>query len=361
MPLRRRQFLQLGCSIAWALPAWADAVAQPAGGSLQLWAGQVMQHGHVDAQGPQARFFDPRGLARDPRNGDILVADAANAMVRRISSSGAVSSVAGVPLLRRTVEGPAAKAGFVGPDAVAMGEDGSLYISDSYANTLRVMRDGRVSLLAGADGLPGYADGSGARARFNHPVGITVDPRSGELLVADAYNHTVRAVDRAGRVRTLAGSPGISAHRDGPVAQALFNTPVGVAVDHAGNVYVSEYFNHDVRRITPDGQVQTVAGMPGKPGDVDGPALRAQLRRPQQIAFDASGALWIADAGNYQLRRLGSDGVLDTVAGSAGAEIARPGPLPGALGAPYGVAAGPDGSVAVSSGQAVLLVHPARG
>ncbi len=355
----RRQLLQLACSAALFAPAWARTAAAAGGGSLDPWAGQLQQHGHADGPGARALFFDPRGLCTDPRTGDVLVADAANAMVRRIRADGTVSSVAGVPELRRTVEGPAARAGFVGPDAVAAASDGTVYISDSYANTLRVLRDGRVSLLAGADQLPGYADGPGPQARFNHPVGIAIDPRDGSLLVADSYNHTVRRVSRDGVVGTVAGTPGINDHRDGAARHALFNTPVGIAVAGDGSVYVSEYFNHDIRRISPRGDVSTVAGIPGKPGDVDGPAPRAQLRRPQQITFDASGGLLIADAGNLLLRRLGSDGVLRTLAGRAGGELAQPGPLPTALGTPYGVAVGPAGSIAVSTGQAVLLVRPA--
>ena len=360
MPMRRREFLHLACSAALAAPTMAQAAPAAAAvgkGSLQLWAGDPRQHGHVDGAGSQARFFDPRGLCTDPRSGDVLVADAANAMVRSITPAGVVSSVAGVAELRKTVEGPVAKAGFVGPDALTVGPDGTLYVSDSYANTLRVVRDGQVTLLAGADQLPGYADGPGPQARFNHPVGITFDTHRGVLLVADSYNHTIRQVGRDGRVGTLAGTPGISAHRDGPVSQALFNTPVGIAVAADGSVYVSEYFNHDVRRIDPHGMVSTVAGVPGKPGDVDGAARQAQLRRPQQICFDAAGALYIADSGNLQLRCLGRDGVLRSVAGRAGGQMAEPGPLPASLGSPYGVAPGPGGSIAVSSGEAVLLVR----
>ena len=360
MPMRRREFLHLACSAALAAPTMAQAAPAAAAvgkGSLQLWAGDPRQHGHVDGAGSQARFFDPRGLCTDPRSGDVLVADAANAMVRSITPAGVVSSVAGVAELRKTVEGPVAKAGFVGPDALTVGPDGTLYVSDSYANTLRVVRDGQVSMLAGADQLPGYADGPGPQARFNHPVGITFDTHRGVLLVADSYNHTIRLVGREGHVGTLAGTPGISAHRDGPVSQALFNTPVGIAVAADGSVYVSEYFNHDVRRIDPHGMVSTVAGVPGKPGDVDGPARRALLRRPQQICFDAAGALYIADSGNLKLRRLGRDGVLRSVAGRADGQMAQPGPLPASLGSPYGVAPGPAGSIAVSSGEAVLLVR----
>ncbi len=359
MPPSRRQLLQLACAalLADAPQAGARPAARRAHGRLLRWAGDWQRHGHVDGAGSTALFFDPRGLCSDPRTGDVLVADAANAMVRRIRGDGMVSSVAGIPELRKTLDGPAAQAGFVGPDAVAVGRDGTVYICDSYANTLRVLRGGRVRLLAGADQLPGYADGVGAQARFNHPVGVAVDPRSGDLLVADAYNHTVRRVTGDGRVSTLAGTPGISDHRDGASRHALFNTPVGVAVARDGSVYVSEFFNHDVRRISPQGEVSTVAGIPGRPGDADGPLHVAMLRRPQQIALDGAGRLLIVDAGNRLLRRLDASGRLRTLAGRPGGEVARPGALPAALGTPYGVAVGPRGSIAVSSGQAVFLVR----
>lgn len=361
MSQRRRQFLQVACAIAayGMAPWWRAAGAEAATGSVALWAGDLRQHGHLDGPGEAARLFDPRGLCSDPRSGAVLVADSANATLRRIAADGSVTTLAGVPELRKTVDGPAARAGFVGPDALALAADGTIYVADSYANTLRVLRDGQVSLLAGADQLPGYADGTGAQARFNHPVGIALDPRRGHLLVADAYNHTLRKVDRHARVSTLGGTPGINDYRDGPLRHALFNTPVGIAVHADGSIYVSEYFNHDIRRISPQGEVSTVAGLHGQPGDADGAAGASRLRHPQQIAFDAGGALLIADAGNRLLRALGSDGVLRTVAGREDGEIAVPGPLPTALGPLYGVAPGPRGTVAVSSGEAVLLVRAA--
>ena len=216
-------------------------------GTLSLWAGQTLQSGHVDGPGADAAFFDPRGLARDPRNGDVIVADAANALIRRVDAQGRVTTLAGAATQRASHDGAAADARFVGPDAVAVDADGTIYIADSYANTIRVLRDGQVFTLAGRAGEPGYADGRGAEAAFNHPVGLAVDPRSGDLLVADAYNNTLRRIDRDGRVRTIGGTTGVADHRDGPLAQALFNTPVGLAVGPDGTIWISEFFNQDLR------------------------------------------------------------------------------------------------------------------
>ncbi len=347
----RRLFLSVA-------PLWlaCSSARADARGRLSLWAGDATAHGHRDGARLQATFFDPRGLARDPRDGAIIVADAANALIRRIDAHGMVQTLAGSPEQRSSVDGPAAQARFVGPDAVAIGPDGAVYIADAFANTVRVLRDGVVRTLAGRAGEPGFADGVGARAQFNHPIGVAL--RGGELLVADAYNNTLRAIDRAGRVRTIAGTPGVADHRDGAAAQALFNTPVGLAVAADGTVYVSEYFNHDLRRLAADGMVSTLAGAPGRPGDVDGAGGAARLRKPQQICIEpGSGAIIVADGGNRKVRRVDRAGRVSTLAGQGEqADRFAFGALPGALVTPYGVTSGPDGSVLVSSGEALLRI-----
>jgi DNA-binding beta-propeller fold protein YncE len=354
MPITRRQTLLLGAALVPAL-ATRRALGADAG-ELRLFAGQLQGSGHADGAGAQASFFDPRGLARDPRNGDIVVADAANALLRRITPQGVVSTLAGAAEQRSGEDGPAAQARFAGPDAVAVAPDGTIYIADSYANTIRVLRDGLVSTLAGSRGQPGFADGHGGAAQFNHPVGLAVDPRNGDLLIADAYNSTLRRIRGDGSVTTFGGQPGVAEHRDGALAQALFNTPVGIAVAADGTIYVSEYFNHDLRRISPQGRVETLAGSPGEDGDLDGQGAAARLRKPQQICLDTDGSILLAEGGNQKVRRISVEGRVTTLAGSADVNAIQTGALPGALITPYGVAPGPDGSVLVSSGEAILQV-----
>ena len=353
MPADRRLFLQ---SAALLLMSTRAARAAPPG-SLSLWAGEELRHGHADGARTQALFFDPRGLARDPRDGAVIVADAANALIRRIDAAGRVSTLAGAAEQRSSVDGAAALARFVGPDAVAVGADGAVYIADSFANTIRVLRDGVVRTLAGRAGEPGYADGVGAQAQFNHPIGLAL--RGDELWVADAYNHTLRAIDASGRVRTLGGSPGVAEHRDGALRQARFNTPVGLALAADGMLYVSEYFNHDVRRITPAGIVSTLVGSPGAAGDADGVGAAARLRKPQQICvLPDSGDIVVADGGNQKVRRITPAGVVRTLAGQGAQDRFELGALPGALVTPYGVAPAPGGGVLVSAGEALLLIEP---
>lgn len=355
MSVTRRQVLRQMALIPASLLLAGRAVAATPG--LRIWAGQWALSGHGDGVGEAATFYDPRGLATDPRNGDIVVADAANALIRRIDGGARVSTVAGQAEQRATIDGPALQAQFVGPDAVCVGPDGTVYIADSYANTIRMLRDGVVSTLAGQAGMPGFVDGVGTQAQFNHPVGLAIDPRSGDLLVADAYNATLRAVDRSGRVRTLGGSPGDPGHRDGALSQALFNTPVGIAAGADGSIVVTEFFNHDLRRIAPDGRVSTLAGTPGTAGDADGVGASAAFSRPQQVCLDARGNAIVVDGGNGKIRRVGVDGRVTTLAGTGSqVEAVVAGPLPGALIAPYGVAVGRDGAIYVSTAQAVVRI-----
>ncbi len=361
MSISRRQTLQWASSLLLGVSRLASATTAAASeasgaGRLSLFAGQIQLHGHTDGPVGKATFFDPRGLAVDPRNGDILLADAANALIRRITPLGEVSTLAGGAEVRVSKDGPALQARFVGPDALAVTLDGTIYIADSYANTLRVLRDGVVSTLAGQAGRQGYQDGHGTAAQFNHPVGIAVDPGTGDVLVADAYNNTLRRVSPEGRVRTIGGKPGVNGHRDGWLRQALFNTPVGLAVAPDGTIYVSEYFNQDVRKISPQGLVSTLAGQPTRRGDTDGRGAAALLRKPQQLCLDAQGNILLADGGNHKVRRITPDGEVTTLAGQGQLDKVELGPLPGALITPYGVAPGPQGSVLVSSGEAVLRI-----
>ncbi len=353
MTFDRRLFLQS----AVLLMASAHVARAGAARTLSLWAGEELRHGHDDGTRAQALFFDPRGLARDPRDGAVLVADAANALIRRVGADGRVVTLAGAAEQRASVDGAAAQARFVGPDAVAVGADGAVYIADSFANTIRVLRDGIVRTLAGRAGEPGYADGVGAQAQFNHPIGLAL--RGDELLVADAYNHTLRAIEPGGRVRTIAGSPGVADHRDGALRQALFNTPVGLALGADGTLYVSEYFNHDLRRVAPHDVVSTLVGKPGEAGDADGTGEAARLRKPQQICvMPGSGDIIVADGGNQKVRRVTPAGAVHTLAGQGAQDRFELGALPGALVTPYGVAPAPGGGVLVSAGEALLLIAP---
>ncbi|QYF94188.1 gluconolaconase [Massilia sp. PAMC28688] len=203
--------------------------------------------------------------------------------------------------------------GFDDPYGVALDAAGVVYVADA-GDQNRIRRIGPDAAVADvAGGIEGFADGTGAAARFHTPSGIAFDAR-GNLIVADTGNHAIRMVTPAGVVTTLAGT-GSAGFADGPGGQAQFNGPIGVALDKAGNIYVADTYNDRIRRIGTDGMVSTVAGS-GTPGQLDGPAAAAMFDTPVAIASSADGVLYVADIRNGAIRRIGRDGQVATVAHS---------------------------------------------
>jgi sugar lactone lactonase YvrE len=161
------------------------------------------------------------------------------------------------------------------------------------AHTIRKMdAAGVVTTFAGAVNTYGSADGAGSAATFGTPCGVAVDT-SGNLFVADYHNHTIRKITSSGVVTTLAGSAGSSGSADGNGSAARFYFPGGVAVDGSGNVFVADCGNSTIRKITPDGVVTTVGGAAGRSGSADGPGNIARFLVPSDVAVDASGNLYV--------------------------------------------------------------------
>jgi sugar lactone lactonase YvrE len=204
------------------------------------------------------------------------------------------------------------------PMGITVGNDG--YVYATVGNTIRkIFPDGTVIVLAGSTSADfGYADGQGAEARFAIPWGITVDA-NGIVYVADFLNNKIRKITPDGTVTTLAGSTYGSV--DGPSNLAQFAGPIGLTVDSIGNIYVAE--SSKIRKITPDGTVTTVAGSTG--GYYDGPAAEAQFSQPRGIAIDTNGNMYITDHSNFVVRRISPDGMVVTVAGSTFGSVDGPG------------------------------------
>jgi sugar lactone lactonase YvrE len=251
-----------------------------------------------------------------------------------------------------TVEQGGGAARFSDPYGVAVDARGTIYIADAGDNNRirKLAPSGLVSTLAG--GKEGYADGPGAQAMFNTPSGIAIDAK-GNLYVADTGNNAIRKVTPDGVVSTLAGG-GTAGRADGAGKQARFNGPIGVAVDAHGVVYVADTYNDSIRRIAPDGMVTTIAGS-GAPGDADGTALQAQFDTPCGVVVDADGALWIADTRNNAIRKLGTDGLVTTVM------KAPDGDRQALLRRPMALARTPDGHLYIASGAQgrILQLTPA--
>ena len=302
------------CALALATTASAQTLYEPYSfGTLAGYSG----YGSADETGSAARFYNPNAVAVDA-SGTVYVADFDNDTIRKITSSGVVSTLAGLAGSSGSADGTGSAARFDGPSGVAVDSSGNVYVADQYNHTIRkITSGGVVSTLAGLAGSSGSADGTGSAARFNRPNGVAVDG-SGNVYVADSSNHTIRRITSAGAVSTVAGSSGMFGIEDGTGSAARFNRPNGVAVDGSGNVYVADSSNHTIRRITSGGAVSTLAGLGRSSGSGDGTGSAARFYFPRGVAADASGNVYVADSSNHTIRQITPGGVVSTLAGSAG-------------------------------------------
>lgn len=209
-----------------------------------------------------------------------------------------------------TVAGDGSPLTFSDPFGVAVGGDGSIYLTDAgdQNRIQRIAPDGSITSIAG--GVEGYGDGAGDKALFNSPSGIAIAP-NGDLIVADTGNNRIRRVPVRGETSTVAGD-GRAGYADGPANQAQFNGPIGVAVDARGNIYVADSYNDRIRMITPQGEVSTIAGK-GTPGYADGDRNNALFDTPSGIALANDNSLIVADTGNDRLRRISPEGNVTTL------------------------------------------------
>ena len=243
---------------------------------------------------------------------------------------------------RGFAEGKGTAARFADSYGLVRDAAGNFYVSDAGDNNLirKIAPDGTVSTLAGR--TEGFADGAGHSAAFNTPSGLAIDA-AGNLYVADTGNNAIRKIDPAGHVTTIAGD-GQAGLRDGAAAQARFNGPLGLDVDQAGNVYVADTYNDAIRRISPDGQVTTIAGGHGT-GFADGTGPDAQFDTPCNVMLDGQGVLIVADTHNDAIRKIALSGkaavvstLLHTLPEQHDALLRRP----------TGLARSPDGLLYVS-------------
>lgn len=289
------------------------------GPALSVLAGAIGGSGNVDDTGTAARFDYPYGMALDGA-GNLYVADTNSCVIRKIAlASGAVSTLAGQKGACGSGDGTGAAARFSFPYGVAY-DAGNLYVSDNQAIRRIVLATTVVTTIAGSPGMGGSVDGTGANARFSLPAGLTPDG-AGNLYVADSGNSAIRKVVLSTQaVTTLAGSLGTGGSGDGTGSAARFAAPRGVVFDGTANLYVADTGNHSIRKVVvATGAVTTPAGAAGMSGSSDGTGTTARFRSPFGITTDLAGNLYVTDTYNHTLRRIvASSGAVTTLAGSPG-------------------------------------------
>ena len=250
------------------------------------------------ADGIPASFNTPSGLALDDE-GNLYVADTGNNRIRKVTTEGVVSTVAGNGSAGY-VDGPASAAEFNGPIGVAVDSQKNIYVADTYNDRIRkITADGVVSTVAGSAG-PGYRDGPASNTQFDTPCGVVIKT-DGTLIVADTGNGKLRQISPAGDVTTLAITFDADPNRN------WLRTPIGLALTHDGFLYVSEQDRGTIIQIDPNGRAVVLAG--NREGYSEGFGPDARFNHPTGIAIDNRGDLVVADSANYLLRRINhSDG-----------------------------------------------------
>ncbi len=282
-----------------------------------------------------AQLRQPVGVAVDAL-GNLYIADTQNNRVRKVDTSGTITTVAGNGSAVFSGDGGAAvAAGLDYPAGVALDAAGNLYIADEYNNRIRkVDTSGVITTIAG-NGTVGAAGDSGpaTSAQLYYPTAIALDG-SGNLYIADNQNNRVRKVNSSGTITTVAGNGTASFFGDGgPAVAAQLNYPTSVAVDISGNLYIADYGNQRIRKIDTLGNITTVAGNGTSSylGD-GGPAVAAALNYPTGVAVDTLGNLYIADYVNNRVRKVDSSGTITTFAGNGTAGYSGDGgPAPASM------------------------------
>lgn len=292
-------------------------------GVLTLIAGNMEGPGAADGFGSNAHFsnassdigINPKGIVADA-SGNLYVADVGNQTIRKVSISGVVTTLAGKAGIPGSADGIGAEARFNYPTGIAIDAIGNLYVADSSNYTIRKISPiGVVTTVAGKARVIGWQDGKGSEARFRRPEGIVVNKDSGVIYVSDTFNGSIRQISPQGVVTTFAGRIHEGwGFADGRGTAARFNQPEGITIDRHGILYVADHGNKAIRKILPNGEVTTLVGPPHPTGgNEDGPLNIAQISDPSGIGIDAAGNLYVTTT--RQLRKISTDGIVSTVAG----------------------------------------------
>jgi len=285
-------------------------VATFAGSGVANWA---------DGQGTAAILMSPSGLVGTP-TGELYFTDSASSRVRKVTTSGAVTTIAG-GAGSGTADGGYGVSRFFRPQGVTVGPSNQIFVADTDNHRIRSVNlsTNQTAILAGT--TQGDLEGAGIAAKFNVPIGIVYDPIRNMVIVADSQSHRIRQVSLSGDMTTLSGQQATGGLANGTGTAAKFNYPRGLAIDSSGTIYVADSLNHAIRKISPSGVVSTFAGggtsTLGVAGSSEGVGTSARFRNPTAVTVDSTGNVYVADTGNNRIRKITPDGTVSAVAGSA--------------------------------------------
>jgi gliding motility-associated-like protein len=267
-----------------------------------------------------AQLYDPFDVAAD-NAGNLYIADMMNNRIRKVNSAGMITTYAGTATLGYSGDGgPAVNANLYHPNNLCLDPAGNLYFSDQNADVIRkISPAGIISSITG--NLPsGYSGDGGplALAQFRSITGLQTDA-AGNLYISDNGNHIIRKVNSAGIITTFAGTPELPGFSGdgGPALAATLQNPFGVVIRSDGSMLIPDAGNRRIRRVSPAGVMSSIAGtgVNASTGN-GGPATAASLAYPWRIADDAAGNLYVADPINEQVRRITPAGIIDNYAGN---------------------------------------------
>lgn len=312
----------------------------------------------------KAQINTPSGIAFDSA-GNLYFADTGNQRIRKISTNGTISTVAGNGIMGFAGDGgPATQAVLNQPVGVAVDSEGHIFIADSANNRIReVLSDGTIGTFAGNGNAAFFGDGTAPIfAAIHAPRGLAFDP-AGNLYIADTQDHRVRKINPDNTIVTVAGNgqPGFSGD-GGPAINAALNLPSSIAFDSAGNLYIADQANNRIRKVSTNGTISTVAGTDTVFTGDGGPAAIALISHPQGVAVDRAGNLYISETGENRIRKVTTDGIISTLAGTGNCCYSNDGgpANQASLNQPWGVAVDPAGNVYIgdSGNNAIRLVQP---